>query len=397
MGDNMEKPTKMKNKKGYIRIILLAALLMISVRAIAGIRSNALETALVEHGSISIYEKVSGIVVREERIIKAAISGYVTYIAKENIRVPVNEKLLEIKSDRIDASLTEEYNEINKRLQALEQMDNSIQAAVDDDTINTSLSSIGLLIDRGDLAAVYQEKERLNREISYSIAANTTQAEREELIREKERLDQMIEGGIKDELSPFSGVPVYSLDGYEEIFYPGNMQEIIPSKVQPESAKKIDLTKELTAGEPVLKIVDNHVWYLVCDVSEEFGEGLKQNSSISLEVLDGSSYTTGARVNSIHQQEGGYKVIFESGDFFPGLYEKRVVDLNVIKEKHSGYLIPLIALIEKDGEYEVEVVEAEKIINKKVIIKGEDGINAVVESADAGPELKVYDMVILRN
>jgi hypothetical protein len=72
------------------------------------------------------------------------------------------------------------------------------------------------LIDEGNLAMVYYEKERLAREMNYSLAANATQSEREELIRQKEEPGRNDRGSIKAEFAPFSGVPVYSLDGYEE-------------------------------------------------------------------------------------------------------------------------------------------------------------------------------------
>jgi hypothetical protein len=59
-------------------------------------------------------------------------------------------------------------------------------------------------------------------------------------------------------------------------------------------------------------------------------------------------------------------------------------------------MIPVEALIEKDGEYQVQVLEAEKIVNKRVRVKGNDGVNAVVESTGTGPELKIYDMIVIR-
>jgi len=392
----MDGAAEKKNKKGYIRVALLAVVIVLSARAVAGVKDNTIETALAEYGSISILEKTSGIVVRNETVINSPISGYVTYIIKENIRVPVNTKVMEIKSGRIDDSSIERYNEINGRLQALDQIGSLAQAAPDDSVIRAGLYNMSLLIDRGNLAAVYREKERLNREISYNVAVNTTQAEREELISEKEELESIIEGGIRAEFSPFSGIPVHTLDGYEEMFCPENMHEIVPSMVQPENVKKADLSKEVKAGEPVLKIVDNHEWYIVCDISREFAGGIKQGSRVSLEVLGPENIAVGARVKGIYEQEEGFRAVFASGDYFPGVYEKRTVDLNVVKEKHSGYMIPVEALVEKDGEYQVQVLEAEKIVDKRVRVKGNDGVKAVVESTGTGPELKIYDMIVIR-
>lgn len=393
----MDRPAKRKTRKGYIRIVLIVLILIFSIRAVAGVRSNTIETALVEHGSISLYQQASGVVVRTEKLVNSPITGYISNIADENIRLPANQRVLEVKSDKVDDSSLERYKQINDRLQALEQTDASIRAEVDEEVIKKGLKNIGLLIDQQNFSAVYQQKEKLNRDINYGIAANTTQSEREQLLKEKNRLDEIIEGGIREVVSPFPGIPVYSLDGYEEVLCPENVQEIVPSKVQPKSIKRVDLSGKVEAGLPVLKIVDNHVWYIVCEVSKEFAEGMEKGAKISLEVLGEEPRTIAARVYSIHEQDQGFRIVFNSGDFFPGLYQRRVIELNVIKAKHSGLLIPSAALHQRDGGYYVEVLDGEKVIIKEVSVKVDDGANAVVENSDTGSELKIYDMVIIRN
>jgi len=396
-GDIMKSAAKRKKGKGYIRLVMLAVFVTVLIKAVIGIGGTTPETALVGYGDVLIAQKAAGVIVRHETVVKVPISGRVTYVAREKVRVPVNSKLLEVKGDNVDTELTNKYNEVNDRLQALQSLeDNSAVPAVPDEVVSRGLSNIAYLIDEGNLAMVYYEKERLAREINYSLAANTTQSEREELIRQKEELDGIIEGGIKAEFAPFSGVPVYSLDGYEEVLSPKNLKDIIPSKVVPKKVESVDLTKGLKAGEPAMKIVDNHAWYFVCNLSEDFAKGLKQGSVVTLEVSGEETNSVRARVNDISMQDGALAVAFESKDFFPGLYETRHIELMVIRGKYSGLVVPLAAIIEKNGENVVEVLDVDKIIEVKVIIKGHDSTNAVVEKADSQPELKMYDKVILK-
>ncbi|MGI6703089.1 MAG: HlyD family efflux transporter periplasmic adaptor subunit [Clostridia bacterium] len=392
----MINATRPKKRKGYIRFAMLAVFTIVLVRAAIGLGDRAPDTALVGHGDVMIAQKVAGVIVRHEMVVKAPISGRVTYAARENVRVPINSKLLEIKRDNIDTDLTDKYKEINDKLQVLQSLeDNSALPAVPDKVVSEGLSNIAYLIDEGNLAMVYYEKERLAREMNYSLAANATQSEREELIRQKEELDGMIEGGIKAEFAPFSGVPVYSLDGYEEALSPKNLKEIIPSSVVPQKVERVDFTKELEAGVPTLKIVDNHAWYFVCNLSEDFAGDLKQGSVVTLDIPGEEMNSIRARVNDIYRLEGELTAAFEAKDFFHGLYEKRHMELTVIKGKYSGLVVPLSAVYEKQGEHVVEVLDADKTIEKKVIVKGHDGTNAVVERADTGPELKMYDKVVL--
>ncbi len=393
----MNKPNNRKNRKGYIRIAMLVILPVILVRAVLGIGSSALETAPVGYGDVRIGQQAGGIIVRRERVIKAPISGSISFIVKENVRVPANAKLLEVKKDKIDADLTKKYNEINQRLQVLQQTDSSAEAEVPEQVVEKGLSAIDFSMSEGNFAAVYYQKEELLREIGYSVAANTTQSEREELIQQKAELDEILAGGIKAEASPFSGVPVYTLDGYEEVLSPDNLEEIIPSQVLRSKVKKADLQKELNAGDPVMKIVDNHVWYFVCNLSKEFVGGMKQGSRVTLEVSDGQVHTVTAVVKNINIQDTEAIVVFESKDYFPGLYELRNIEMMVVKEKYSGYLVPLMAIIQEDGEYYTEVLEGDRIVRKEVIVRANDGVNAVIERSDTGPEIKMHDKVILKN
>lgn len=392
----MKEREQRKKGKGYIRAAMLAVMTLILIKAVVGVGENAVETALVGYGDVKISESTAGVIVRKEWVIKAPISGSITYAAKENQRIPVGTKLLEMKKETINEELTGKYNEINQRLQALQSVDGSRAVPAEiEKSIKEGLEDIAFSLNEGNMAAVYSQKERLTREINISLAASTTRLEREELLRQKEELEDIIEGGIKAEFAPFSGVPVYTLDGYEELLYPENLEEIVPSRVAPAKAKNVDLSGKLEAGQPVMKMVANHVWYVVCSLSKGFAEGLEKGSVVSLEISEEQTHSVRAVVKNKVEQEEGPVVFFESKDYFPGLYEARNVEMTVVKGKYSGLVVPLSAIAEKDGEYLVEVLDADKTITKKVILKGHDGISAVVELTDIPPGIKLYDKVVL--
>lgn len=392
----MKEQGQRKKGKGYIRAAMLAVLTLVLAKTVIGMGENAVETALVGYGDVKISESTVGVIVRKEAVIKAPISGSIIYAAKENQRIPVGTKLLEMKKETINEELTGKYDEINQRLQALQSADSSRAVPAEiERSIKEGLENIAFLLNEGNLAAAYSQKERLNREINISLAASTTGLEREELLRQKEELDNIIEGGIKAEFAPFSGVPVYTMDGYEELLYPENLEEVVPSKVAPAKAKKVDLTGELEAGQPVMKVVANHEWYAVCSLSEDFAEGLGKGSVVYLEVSEEQTHSVRAVVRDKIEQEEGPVVVFEAKDYFPGLYEARNVEMTVVKGKYSGLVVPLSAITEKDGEYLVEVLDADKTITKKVLLKGHDGISAVVEQTGSSPAIKLYDKVVL--
>ncbi|MGI6697369.1 MAG: hypothetical protein GX918_04435 [Clostridiales bacterium] len=392
----MKEREQRKKGKGYIRAAMLAVITLVLVKSVIGVGENTVETALVGYGDVKISESTTGVIVRKEQVIKAPISGSIIYAVKENQRIPAGTKLLEMRKETIDEELTGKYNEISQRLQALQSVDDSRTIPVEiERSIKDGLESIAFSLNEGNMAAAYSQKERLTREINISLAASTTRLEREELLRRKEELDNIIEGGIKAEFAPFSGVPVYTLDGYEELLYPENLEEVVPSKVTPAKVKKVDLSGELEAGQPVMKMVANHVWYAVCSLSEGFAERLEKGTVVYLEISKEQAHSVRAVVKNKIEQEEGPVVFFESKDYFPGLYEERNVEMTVVKGKYSGLVVPLSAITEKDGEYLVEVLDADKTITKKILLKGHDGINAVVEQTGNSPGIKLYDKVVL--
>ena len=392
----MKEREQRKKRKGYIRAAMLAVVAMVLAKAVVGVGENAVETALVGYGDVKISESTAAVIVRKEQVIKAPISGSITYAVKENQRVPVGTKLLEMKKETINEELTGKYNEISQRLQALQSADDSRAVPAEiEKSIKEGLEDIAFSLNEGNLAAAYSQKERLTREINISLAASTTRLEREELLRQKEELDNIIEGGIKAKFAPFSGVPVYTLDGYEELLHPENLEAIVPSEVAPAKAKKVDLSGQLEAGQPVMKMVANHEWYAVCSLSESFAESLEKGSVVSLEISREQTHSVRAVVRNKVKHEDGPIVFFESKDYFPGLYEARDIEMNVVKGKYRGLVVPLSAITEKDGEYMVEVLDADKTITKKVLLKGHDGISAVVEQSGTPPEIKLYDKVVL--
>ncbi len=346
----MKEREQRKKGKGYIRAAMLAVITLVLVKSVIGVGENTVETALVGYGDVKISESTTGVIVRKEQVIKAPISGSIIYAVKENQRIPAGTKLLEMRKETIDEELTGKYNEISQRLQALQSVDDSRTIPVEiERSIKDGLESIAFSLNEGNMAAAYSQKERLTREINISLAASTTRLEREELLRRKEELDNIIEGGIKAEFAPFSGVPVYTLDGYEELLYPENLEEVVPSKVTPAKVKKVDLSGELEAGQPVMKMVANHVWYAVCSLSEGFAERLEKGTVVYLEVSEEQTYNVRAVVRNKVEQEEGPVVFFESKDYFPGLYEERNVEMTVVKGKYSGLVVPLSAITEKDG------------------------------------------------
>lgn len=392
-----DRPAKKTNKKrkGYIRIGIIIIMLILTVKAVLGIRSNAVETVLLEYGEVRITEQAGGVVVRIEEAVKAPISGKIAYIAPENVRVPVGTKVLEIRRDRVDDETLARYNEINQRIQALGGLDSEAPPADTSDDAMKYLSSIGRLIHEGSLLAVYYEKERLVRELSRSTALASSANELQQLLQEKDKIEKDMDGGVKAEYAQFPAVPVYAVDGYEDVLTAESIKEINPAELNPPDVTRIDLNKGVEAGDTVLKLIDNRKWYIVSRLSSGFGGDIKENKNVSIQFPGVDNVTVKGRVIGSKTTDEETIVYIEIKDYVPGIFEQRFVDIILIKERYSGFAVPQKTIIEKDGGTEIMVLQEGKVRSKKVAVKGSDGNNAIIESVQEGPALKLYDQVII--
>lgn len=389
-GDTMNRSRPVVKKKGYIRILMLVILLVFTVRSLIGIRDNAMQTVLVEYGDIRSDERAKGLVVRNETVIRAPISGKISYIAPENIKVPVNTKLLEITEDRIDQKLINQYNDIIRQLEASD-LDIADRA---NDAIMNRLANIADLIDRRNLMAVHREKEMLAREL---VAANNgNSAGRGALIDEKKRLEELIAEGIADQKALFPGIPVHTVDGYEEVLHPGGIDKIDPSGIESRDPSKVDLKRRIEAGDPVLKLVDNYEWFIIVQLSKSFSDGLNIGSVVSVEAGgQQDEFSVKASVCSIQEQERHRIVALRITDYVPGMLDKRFIDISVVQNSVSGLVVPAKAVIDGKQGPEVMVLYEGRTIGKRINIKGTDGNRVVVDSSQSGSELKLYDKVII--
>jgi putative membrane fusion protein len=389
-GDTMNRSRPVVKKKGYIRILMLVILLVFTVRSLIGIRDNAMQTALVEYGDIRSDERAKGLVVRNETVIRAPISGKISYIAPENIKVPVNTKLLEITEDRIDQKLINQYNDIIRQLEASD-LDIADRA---NDAIMNRLANIADLIDRRNLMAVHREKEMLAREL---VAANNgNSAGRGALIDEKKRLEELIAEGIADQKALFPGIPVHTVDGYEEVLHPGGIDKIDPSGIESRDPSIVDLKRRIEAGDPVLKLVDNYEWFIIVQLSKSFSDGLNIGSVVSVEAGgQQDEFSVKASVCSIQEQERHRIVALRITDYVPGMLDKRFIDISVVQNSVSGLVVPAKAVIDGKQGPEVMVLYEGRTIGKRINIKGTDGNRVVVDSSQSGSELKLYDKVII--
>ncbi|MDR3304568.1 MAG: hypothetical protein LBS85_00845, partial [Clostridiales Family XIII bacterium] len=182
------------------------------------------------------------------------------------------------------------------------------------------------------------------------------------------------EGGI----APVTAIVSYYADGYEKRFTPENIQSLRRSVMETLPAESTDLTREwVRAGEPVYKITDNNLWYLVFWVqADEAGEAAYSEPvtndageetapaaliavgdyKIGADVtLDLETTRVTAAVKSITRQGGEWYIVLSSDMYYKDLVKYRKKDVTIVFAEYSGAVVSEKAISSRDGQAGVYV------------------------------------------
>lgn len=189
-------------------------------------------------------------------------------------------------------------------------------------------------------------KVRKNTKI-LDISAGSAEYEETKYTKILERIQGQ---GITPEqyVSSNNGLVSYYLDGYEALFKPDTMKELSKKDVKELEMGLENVTRTTTlANEPLFKIVNNNLWYVVCWVDEEDIVKYKKGRSVTLQLpLADVKGTT----MDIIDDDGEFMVILKFNRYYEDLPRIRRVEANVITEDYKGLIIPNRCITSKDGK-----------------------------------------------
>lgn len=201
-------------------------------------------------------------------------------------------------------------------------------------------------------------------------------------------------------VSQRKGVISYHVDGYEDYFDYDDLAQLSRKNtealdIEPQDIKR----KSCAAGEPIYKISNNSVWYILFWVDQEAISRYETGKTVTAE-LNGEKIP--ATVISIREADDGWQVVIETNRYYSGFATDRVVEGTIINTDVSGLLLSNHCLTKKDGvvgvyvknktgDYEFTPVQV-KISNgeQTVIAEGQftDSEGNLVETVE------IYDEVL---
>lgn len=278
----------------------------------------------VRKGSIVKDNSYTGLVLREEKVINAEDSGYVSYFQDENSKVKKGSNIYALSAKVLDTEqTTEDIENVKISEDIVENVILKVQNA------NQSYNA-------QKFSNVYSVKNEINAALqSASNVSKTT------------KLDAAIasqSSGVKVYQSVSDGMISLALDGYETL----TEKELDKDSFNYSqyAIKQLSDQTKVESGDPVYKLITDENWKVYIQLSKTAAKELKDLTSIKTKI-DKDNETIWADF-SIIKKNGEYYGCLEYDNSMIRYSKERYLNVELILQDQKGLKLPKSAVIEKE-------------------------------------------------
>lgn len=328
-----DKVVKFKKRRGINIgiIVFLILFLYIAINVYIYFTKDKLSIYEVHEGTTAIDNHVTGLILRDEKIIYSTQAGYITYYLKEGARAAKNTAVYSVDengqlydfvaNNGVTVSLSQRnYDEIRHDISDFQRdfSENNFSCVY-----NFKENAQGTILDiLNDIAITKGQEIMENTGITYS---NNMVASEE------------------------SGIVSYYMDSYEGMT-PENITEASFSQ---DNYQRISLrtTEMVPQDSPVYKLITSDTWYIVLQLSKAQYDLLADKENVTFKVLN-DDFEMEAAIKLLSSANDTYFAQLTMKKYLPKYLEDRFLDIELDFDTVKGLKIPTSAITEKDF-YEV--------------------------------------------
>lgn len=325
---NIHKKIKYSNgfKLNIGTVIFIIIFIYLLIRIGISLQKETLSIYEVQNSYIDTNINTTALIVREEKLINADTSGYVSYFVREGEKVGKNKTIYSIDET---GKIYDQIKEMNG--ESVKMSDESL------DEIRTRISNFENYFDYSDFSEVYN--------FHYDIVNAVVELSNEASIEQLTSLDSndSNSGIYKKVYSGESGIITYYKDGYENF----NINSFKATDIDKSNYKKMTLkTGEIiNAGDPVYKLVTSENWNIIAPLSDLEAEQLKDRDRISINIHNSSkNIKCNFELKKVSQK---YFAIIYLNQQMVNYINERFIDIVIIMDQNNGLKIPNTSITEK--------------------------------------------------
>lgn len=404
-----EKKFKKSRKKQPVTILIIIFLCLYIPSLIHWIRGGNITTDILRMGAIEDAIHMEGIVIRDSQVFKSPFDGKFIPDAEEGERMAANSRIatayknssIELLNqlDALNQKIIDAQNEKSKNQQLFSGDIEKIEAEIAQNTRE--------LINEANLNRLFgteriQEKiKKLTLKKSEIIGGMITgDTYINSLKGDRDKLQNQVNTGKKDIVSAPAGIVSYFVDEYDEVLTPKAIEEITPAYLNAidvnEGSRNIN--RELTAEKPFAKIIRDSGIYIAAVMEEKNAQLLKKGDSITVRINDIGSKTNGTVFHVSEAADGKVVLVVFIDRFIRETTAFRKLDVEIIRNYHEGYKVPLKSLIQPDyekGTAQIALVRFSVVNFVDVVIAGKDEGSAIIANPKDKNTISLYNTYIV--
>lgn len=348
-------------------LIFLIILIYLIITVLMYTTSKQISAYEVRKGSIVKDNSYTGFIIREEQVITAQATGYVSFFQNENEKIKSGSNVYAVSSEKLDtnSSVDDVSTIVNDELQ--QNMLRRTQNFHENFTSNK-------------FSAVYSFKSDIQ-----TVLQNATKQSK------NTRLGEIISQSGKDVSvyqSARDGIIVMTFDGYEDA-----TEDILsPEIFERSDYESTYLTDQMRIkeGEPVYKLITEDMWYVYVRLSKETAEQLSEKTYVKTRI-NKDNETIWAEFSVIEKDNHYYGCLCYDNSMIR-YSQDRYVTVELILEDQTGLKIPKSTVIEKSfyvvpGDY----LDTIRTYNRGVMVKkGDEAVFQTVDIYYTTEENQVY-------
>jgi len=317
-----------------------------------------------EIGVLTHSNTYKGLILRNEKVIQSKTKGAVRYFLTEGSRVRNGNNVAGVLKNtdmiqRLDEAITKE----NRAL----PVDNPIF----DESYDYLKNKIRTYVINKHLYK-YEHTYLVKKQIMNNISDIRNTVIRTSSIIEDTDVNPLI---LEDQYqqyidyypAPESGLISYNIDGFEDITKDTFSENDLKRRpVLQATTKNIDAA----IGQPLFKVVDNYLWYVVAEIDHECKFKIKDKTYISVEFIE-KNIQIDARVLEIQDKNNKVFLILEIDRMLNKFLSERFTQFRLVYDEYEGIKIPESAVATRiyaqiPIDY-LQKYQGEYVVNKMVV------------------------------
>ncbi|MDP4108961.1 MAG: HlyD family efflux transporter periplasmic adaptor subunit [Bacillota bacterium] len=385
----------------FITVFITGALFILYVgHQVYLIFNSPIKTENAMYITVDDAISADGFFIRSEQVLEGK-PGIIEYTVGSGEKVAKNSAVADVFEDQEAAALSRKAKELDEKIDDIEyaksQSIDKMDAAKIDGLITSQIEELSETAETGVLTGAYGKTRDLNALIIRRTIAEQGGVFNEDALdklkAEREDQKNKIGGRIKNIRSPVSGYFSKTVDGFESLLDPKNMDKLSTDTI-------LNLEKSVSAEklqDAVGKIVYGFSWYFAAVIGENEADTLTVGRTVRLRFSQGPGYDVPAIVDRIKKDgDGKALVIFQSNYMDDEIVSMRYQQVDIIKKSVEGIRVSKGAIRLKDGKEGVFVISGNRVIFKEIKrLFVTDSFYVVSAKGKNDSDISIYDEIVV--